>query len=249
MEQKLSLKDSQIVILGLLICVATISSSWIFSQGFLKVKKFSSEIISVTGSAEKKIVSDSIVWRVSFYRRDSAMTEAYRMLDENRKQVREYLLNKGILDSEMSAAQVQTETLYQKNDKGTDTNVIEGYKLTQDIWVESRDVLKVSEISRLVTELIPAGIELYSYSPQYFYTRLGELKVEMLREAAKDAKKRAEEIATSTGNEISLVRSAKMGVFQITPANSYDFSDWGTNDTSSYEKKVTAVVKAEFALR
>ena len=73
--------------------------------------------------------------------------------------------------------------------------------------------------------------------------------IEMLREAAKDAKKRAEEIASASGNKISLVRSAKMGVFQITPANSYDFSDYGSNDTTSYEKKVTAVVKADFALQ
>jgi uncharacterized protein len=249
MEQRLSLKDSQIVILGLLICVATITSSWIFSQGFLKVKKFSAEVISVTGSAEKKIVSDSIVWRLSFSRRDAVMTEAYRQLDENRKQVRDYLIHKGILDQEMSMAPVQTEILYQKNEKGMDTNFVEAYRLSQDIWVSSSDVLKVSDISRMVTELIPLGIELISNAPQYFYTRLGELKVEMLREAAKDAKKRADEIASSTGNKISLVRSAKMGVFQITPANSYDFSDWGTNDTSSYEKKVTAVVKADFAIQ
>ena len=71
----------------------------------------------------------------------------------------------------------------------------------------------------------------------------------MLREAARDAKKRAEEIASASGNKISLVRSAKMGVFQMTPAHSYDFSDWGSNDTTSYEKKVTGVVKADFAIQ
>ncbi|MBI4970275.1 MAG: SIMPL domain-containing protein, partial [Candidatus Omnitrophica bacterium] len=80
-------------------------------------------------------------------------------------------------------------------------------------------------------------------------TGLGELKIEMLREATKDAKKRAEEIATSSGNKIGPIRSARMGVFQITPVNSYDTSDSGYNDTSSLEKRVTAVVKAEFAIQ
>ena len=70
----------------------------------------------------------------------------------------------------------------------------------------------------------------------------------MLREATKDAKKRAEEIASSSGNKIGAIRSAKMGVFQITPVNSYDVSDWGNNDTTSLEKKVNAVVKADFAI-
>lgn len=249
MEQKLSLKDSQIVILGLLICVATITSSWIFSRGFLKVKQFSSEIISVTGSAEKKIVSDAIAWQVSYSQRDPVLTEAYRRLDENKRQVREYLLKKGIEDSEMSFSSVQTETLYAKNEKGTDTNTIEAYRLTQYVYVRSNDVLKVASVSEQATELITQGVELSSASPQYFYTGLAGLKIEMLREAAKDAKRRAGEIASSSGNQISVVRSAKMGVFQITPANSYEFSDYGTNDTTSYEKKVTAVVKADFAIR
>ncbi|MDD4879214.1 MAG: SIMPL domain-containing protein, partial [Candidatus Omnitrophica bacterium] len=43
-------------------------------------------------------------------------------------------------------------------------------------------------------------------------------------------------------------RSADMGVFQITPVNSTEVSDWGSNDTSSLEKKVFAVVHADFAI-
>ncbi|HOG24446.1 MAG TPA: SIMPL domain-containing protein, partial [Candidatus Omnitrophota bacterium] len=44
------------------------------------------------------------------------------------------------------------------------------------------------------------------------------------------------------------MRSARMGVFQITPVNSTSVSDWGENDTSSVEKKVTAVVNASFSI-
>lgn len=243
------LKDSQISIAAVLISVATVASAFIFSQAFLQFKKFSTELINVTGSAEKRIVSDSIVWRVSFTKRAAVLADAYLYLSDNLKQVREYLLEKGIQDREMSAGPVQTDTLYVKNDKGADTHTVEGYRLTQQITVNSKEVEKVAGIANQVTELIPQGVELVSYSPEYFYTRLGELKIEMLREASRDAKKRAEEIAKASGNTISLIRSARMGVFQITPANSYDFSDWGSNDTSSYEKKVTAVVKADFAIK
>lgn len=243
------LKDSQIAIAGVMIAAATIASSYIFSQGFLQFKKLSTELINVTGSAEKKIISDSIVWRLSFSKRAPVLTDAYLSLEENLKLVREYLLSRGIQETEMTIQPVRTETLYVRNDKGMDTNTVEAYKLSQEITVYSKEVEKIAEISRQVTELIPQGIELASGYPEYFYTRLGELKIEMLREAARDAKKRADEIASASGNKISLVRSAKMGVFQITPANSYDFSDWGSNDTTSYEKKVTAVVKADFAIR
>ncbi len=84
--------------------------------------------------------------------------------------------------------------------------------------------------------------------PEYHYTKIAELKKEMLAEAAKDAKQRAEQIASSTGSSIGTVRSARMGVMQITPADSNDVSDSGMNDTSSLEKDITAVVNVSFAV-
>ena len=92
------------------------------------------------------------------------------------------------------------------------------------------------------------GIELISRDPEYLYTRLPELKLEMLAEATQNAKKRAEQMTVATGNKIGFMRSAKMGVFQITPISSVDVSDWGENDTSSLEKKVMAVVKVDFSI-
>ena len=55
-------------------------------------------------------------------------------------------------------------------------------------------------------------------------------------------------MAVSTGSRVGSIRSARMGVFQITPVNSYDVSDWGMNDTTSLEKKANAVVKVDFAI-
>ena len=59
---------------------------------------------------------------------------------------------------------------------------------------------------------------------------------------------RAEQIAKSTGSSIGSVRTARMGVLQITPADSTEVSDSGMNDTSSLEKDITAVVNIGFAV-
>jgi hypothetical protein len=96
--------------------------------------------------------------------------------------------------------------------------------------------------------LINQGILLESMAPEYLYTKLGDLKIEMLAEAAKDAKRRAEQIAQSTDSSIGTVRTARMGVLQITAADSTDVSDSGMNDTSSLEKDITAVVNVGFAV-
>ncbi|MEI8344725.1 MAG: SIMPL domain-containing protein [Candidatus Omnitrophota bacterium] len=249
MEKGNFFKNSQIVVLGVCIAVATIVSAIIFSQGLMKIMKFRTEVISVTGGAEKKIVSDYMVWGVDFSRRDAAMTAAYAKLKEDLKVITDYLVSKGIASEEIVASQIGTEVFYKKSMRtGKDTNDIEYYKLSQRIEVRSYDIQKVTDTSRESTELIDKGIEIISNPPQYFYTKLSDLKIEMLRAATKDAKKRAEEIASSSGNRIGVIRSARMGVFQITPVNSYDVSDYGENDTSSLEKKVNAVVKAEFAI-
>ena len=72
--------------------------------------------------------------------------------------------------------------------------------------------------------------------------------IEMLARATENARQRAENMAKATGNRIGFMRSAKMGVFQITPVTSTDVSDWGVNDTTSFDKKVMAVVTVSFAI-
>lgn len=242
------LKSTQIIILGICFAVATIASTIILSQAFLKVKKFSEEVIEVTGYAEKNLTSDKIVWNASFSRRQPQMLGAFGKLKDDLKIVTDYLSSKGIKQEELIISPVNTEILYRKDEKGNDTNEIEAYVLSQGIEVTSKGVIRVAEVSRQSTELIEKSIEFISYAPQYFYTKLSELKLEMLSQASSDARKRAEQIAKSTGNKIGLMRKAQMGVFQITPANSFEVSSYGINDTSSLEKKVTAVVHAEFAI-
>ena len=249
MEEKNNiLKNSQIIILGVCIALATIAASVILSQALVKIKKFSTEVINVTGSAERKIKSDFIVWQTKFSRRELQMTPAYQKLQEDLKTVKSYLMAKGINERDMIVSPVDTEILYKKNEKGNDTNEIEAYRLSQTVEIRSNEVDKITDISRQSTELINQGIELISYSPEYLYTKLPELKLEMLSEATQNAKKRAEQMAAATGNKIGFMRSAKMGVFQITPISSVDVSDWGENDTTSLEKKVMAVVKVDFSI-
>lgn len=248
MEGVRFLKNTQIIILGLCIATATIVSTVILSKGVIQIKRLTEEVISVTGSAEKKIISDYIVWKSKFSRRNPQMTEAFKNLEEDLTKVKNYLLSKGIKEDEIVVSQVNTKVLYKKNEKGHDTNDIKGYLLSQQIEVRSYDVDKVDAVARESTVLINQGIQYISGLPEYFYTKLAELKVEMLAEATENAKERAKSMAASTGNKIGLMRSARMGIFQITPVNSYDVSWYGNNDTSSLEKKVTAVVNVNFAI-
>ncbi|MDP8252851.1 MAG: SIMPL domain-containing protein [Candidatus Kaelpia aquatica] len=242
------LKNIQIIILGLCIVCATVFSTVILSKGVIQVKKLTEEIIEVSGSAEKDIVSDYIVWTSELRRRDIELKDAYAQLKDDLKKVKAYLLSKGIKDGEIVVSQVKNVTLYKKTEEGHNTNEIEGYLVAQEIEVRSYDVNKITDISRQSTELLDQGIQFMSDAPEYFYTSLSDLKIEMLARATENAKERAVRIAASTGSKIGVIRSAKMGTFQINPINSYDVSWYGNHDTSSLEKKVIAIVHAKFGV-
>lgn len=248
MEGSRILRNSQIIILGVCIAVATIVASMILSQGFLKVMKFSQQVIQVTGSAQKQIQSDYIVWYATFSRREADLPSAYKKVQNDLERVKKYLESKDVNPNETIVSQISTSTIYKKNKDGKATNDIEGYELSQSIEIRSNEVEKIDVISRESTELINEGMIFTSSAPSFFYTKLDELKIEMLNKATANAKMRAESMVKASGNKIGFMRSAKMGVFQITPITSTDVSDYGYNDTSAYEKKVMAVVNASFAI-
>ncbi len=248
MEKRGMFKDSQIIILGLCIAAATIVSSLILSKGVLKVMKFSQQVINVTGAAQKNITSDYIVWVSWITRREADLPTAYKNLKEDLDTVLTYLESKGIRKEEIITSQITTSKIFKKTTDGKETNDVEAYELSQNIEIRSVDVAKIDLISRESTELINQNIVFMSGAPSYFYTKLDDLKIEMLAKATENAKQRAESMVKATSNKIGFMRSAKMGVFQITPVTSTDVSDYGYNDTSALEKKVMAVVSASFAI-
>jgi uncharacterized protein len=203
--------------------------------------------ITVTGSAKKEITSDLVVWRSRFSRQSKGLAESYNRLKGDLETVKKYLVSKGIAEKDIVVSSIQTRKLSEfKN--GMETGVINGYELSQQIEVSSKDVDKITSISRESTELINDGVEFESMPPEYFYTKLADVKVSILSEATKDAKARAEQIAQNSGSKIGAVRTARMGVLQITPKNSNMVSDYGMNDTSSPDKEITAVVTMSFAI-
>lgn len=231
------------VVLAVGLVVATTIGGWFFVKG-----KRGDQTITVTGSARKRITSDLVVWRSAISYQAPTLSEAYRSLAEAVPRVKAYMVSKGIAENQITVSSISSQTLHGRSSDGVETSEITGYSLRQELSVRSTEVEKIGQIAREATELINQGILLESMAPEYLYTKLGDLKIEMLAEAAKDAKRRAEQIAQSTDSSIGTVRTARMGVLQITAADSTDVSDSGMNDTSSLEKDITAVVNIGFAV-
>ena len=240
-------KNNYLFNLGTALALGLIISSLILGWAYTGAKK-GDDSITVTGSAKKRIKSDLVLWSAGISVEAPALTDAYKRLSGDLPRIKEYLLSKGIPEGQMTISSITTTQRKARDSEGNETSEIIGYALSQSIEVRSNDVEKIGQVAREATELMNQGILIESGAPRYYYTQIGDLKIEMLGEAAKDAKERAERIASSTGNSIGSVRSAKMGVLQITAADSTDVSDYGVYDTTTIEKDMTAVVNVSFAV-
>lgn len=236
-------------ILGFCLLAGMVLASWIASNGLIQAKRSSEQVITVTGSASTNIVSDLASWECRFSQRSNNLKTAYGKLQQDFEVVHQYLREQGVQEVDMKPTTINTETLFVKDAQGQPTNEVSGYNLEQGIQVTSHQVDRLQQIANQANALINQGISIRSNAPEFFYTKLDGLKVKMLGEATRNAKQRALSMAQYTNNNIGLMRSAQMGVFQITAPNSTEISDYGVNDTTSRDKKITAVVSVSFAVQ
>jgi hypothetical protein len=234
--------------LGAALAIGLVLATVIGTRALVRVKS-EGQTIDVTGSAKRRIRSDLVVWQASLSYKGDSLQAAYRALAAATPRVVQYLQKKGVKPAEIVISSVTNKPLlaHDKEGRVLEETVV-GYAVTQHIQVRSGDVERVTDLSRLSTELIDQGIPLESAAPEYHYTKLGELKIQMLHEAAKDTRVRAEQIANATGAKLGSLRSARMGVMQINPADSTETSSEGNNDTSAIDKDVIAVVTSSFQL-
>jgi uncharacterized protein len=238
-----------------MVCVAAVLTTVIATHTWERVRTHpKGRSIDVTGSAKKRILSDEIQWAASIETQDMDRTAAYRKLAAHVQTALGYLEQQGIKREEIRVLSADVNKLTAQEFVGTGEHRIEresfkGYNTTQSITVRSHDVSRVERVSREVTQLLEQGVPISSTAPLYFYTKLGELKIEMLAAAARDARVRAQSILEQTGGaRLGKLRTADMGVINVNPANSTETSWEGRNDTASLEKDILTVVHVSFEL-
>ncbi len=238
------MKNSKYWIIGLAIVIAAALVGRAYTY-----KYRSQQTIVVTGLGETEFSSDKIVWTATLTAEAETAAAGYAKVEQNKRKVQEYLLSKGIpaeaVIFEFVNAEKQFTTIYQ--DGKWAGQRFAGYELRQRFTVESKEVEKVEVVSREISSLIAQGVAIEAYAPDYYYTKLDDVKMGLIETASADARLRAEKIASNAGAKLGAVKSARMGVFQITGANSNEeFSAGGSFNTSSRQKKARITMRIEY---
>lgn len=234
----------QILIIGIFFSIALLICSSIFSG------TLSRSGIEVTGSAVTIVKSDSASWDLDVTASAKSKKQAYNILIKDKDIVIKYLKSKGFSDSEIQIQNANPYTVFKiSSDTGEETNEVDHEAISQTFRITSSNIQLIKDTSLDAAKLLNQGVDVKSNPPAYFYTKLADLKIKLLNEASEDAKRRAKAMLKSTGNRVGAIKSVKTGVFQITTPNSTEVSDYGVYDTTTIDKKVTAVTQITFRIK
>jgi uncharacterized protein len=236
------------VLAGLALAAGLVFASLVFAGAWTRITE--SQVINVTGSARKNVRSDLVVWHSSFSVEAPTLIEAQEKLRSDCAKVAAFFTTRGIAGFATSPVQINEIIARQrKHDDDNVTSTRVGYRLSQFVEVQSDDVDRLPRLAGDSSELLQQGVAFMSGGFDFIYTKAGDAKVEMMAEATRDARSRAEQIAMQGGREIKELRNARMGVVQINPLYSSSTSWQGNNDSASIDKTITATISATFAMK
>ena len=204
--------------------------------------------ITVTGSAKTSAVADNAVWTLSVSLSSPTVGAAVKKVDSDVAALSSYLTQGGIAADALTLGAVSTYA-NEEYVNGNSTGRILSYRASRDVTVRTNDVQLVSKLSQGIGTLLGTGINVNNYGPQYYISNLPELRPELMSEAMKDAKLRAESLTKAVGGSLGSLVNVKAGPIQITTPDSTMTADYGAYDTSTINKTVSATVSVTFSTK
>jgi hypothetical protein len=238
--------------------LAMIITAFVVGKG-IRNRNANQDAINVVGLGTKDFISDEIFWKGSFSAKSMDAKEAYSTILADKEKVRQFFISKGFKESEFTfgganiAKTFRTVSTETKDGDTKSEEVFDGYTATQTIsfFCQKNDALmrKIEQVSDQTSELINSGIEFNGQDIQYTYSDLPGLKHNLIENATKDARERAQKIVKTGNGDLGKLKDASMGVFQITGKGSVEEDSYGGNfDTRSKEKTARITVRLSYVL-
>ena len=210
--------------------------------GYFHSSRTSEQSIRVVGAATSRVEADVVKWRLAIARTSSEqeISDAYQRIHDDVQRTIGRLKARGIKDENITIQAITTNQLYGPEGRKS------GYDVRQAILIISRNASDVEQMAVDPKSILDPGTVLGQSDLEYFLSDLPKTKKELLAEAMKDARSRAEEIAAASGVRITKLLTSSVGVFQITEPYSTEVSDYGIYNTSTKQKDITVTVRASF---
>ena len=228
---------------GALLLAVGIAVAGYFVSETLYKSKVALNTADVKGLAERRVEADTAYWTIQYIVAGSDRSEIPKLYEESesdQQKIIGLLKDSGFSDEEIKPGVIN----YVKQEfRDEDQKLVEEkHRLIGEIDVETTKVQLVSEGRAKLNTLIAEGLDLKNNAPAYHFTKLNEIKPDMLKEATTNARLAANEFATNAGVKVGGIRSARQGGFVIRDVG----ESYG--DTDKIEKDVRVVTNVTFFL-
>ncbi|MBN2322942.1 MAG: SIMPL domain-containing protein [Spirochaetes bacterium] len=229
-----------------ILAVGIAAAGFFIGSGFVKSRK-ADRFVTVKGIAERDVEPDIALWPLRFVATDDELSSAQAAIKKSLDHVIRFLKTHDIGEDSIEMQNLMVNDLLSNPYRSTE--VSSRYIISQTVMVRSQRPDLIRAASQDIGDLVDAGVVLSpeyegAGGPTYFFSRLNEIKPEMIAEATANARKAAEKFATDSGSEISGIRRANQGVFVILPRDNVGEAYEG----KQYYKTVRVVSTIEYYL-
>ena len=233
--------------IGVIISISIILSAFIFGL-FLYNAQYHKNSVRVVGYASMEYPSDIARWQVSFYENTGIndLGNGYKKISKTLDSFKSYLSQINLPLENLSIRSPYTYSNYSQSGQ------IIGYNIEQTViyTIQDTSLFKFIEyVNNKPDVLFERGVKTRNSTIEYYISELPQLKHNIIAEATKDARIRANKVAESGGNKIGKVLSARVGVFQITEPLSTEVQSYGIYNTSTRQKQISVTVTTEFEIK
>ncbi len=205
-------------ILGLFLAAGLVAMAYLLGQAALQYKQMDRSV-TVKGLSEREFVADVVIWPIKFNVASNDLTALYESIDTQTAQIKSFLTDHGIEESEIS---VSTPGITDKSAQQYGNNQAAPFRFTANLTVTvySNAIERTRGVMSGLSDLGKQGIVLagddYDSRTEYLFTRLNEVKPEMIEEATRKAREVAEKFATDSLSQLGKIKKASQGQFSIT---------------------------------
>lgn len=237
------LQDSRAVLLGAvaIFAVGLTTSGYVLGDG-LRRAKMAERSVTVRGVSERDVTADLATWSVSFSDEGTTLGPVQASVDQKSRAIRTYFQRAGFKPDEISDTAISASQSFDRDRKEDRVTV------SRSIQLRSRDVMKVRNAYARQSKLIRDGVPISGSNVNYVFTRLNDLKPEMIAEANQSARRSAEQFARDSGAEVGRIKTASQGYFSVGPRDGEACDECGSGGGSSPFQKVRVVTTIDYDL-
>lgn len=235
-------------LLSLSIFLSTVLGCYILGY-FLLASKNANRFVTVKGLSERTVKADKAIWNIALSAVGNNLPELQISLDQQSEKTKQFLTKYKIQTNEMTKGNLKvTDKLAQTygNEK-QDTQA--RFTVQIQVIVNTPQVDAIIEASQHIDELLSSGVTLatqeYTYSgPRYLFTKLNDIKPEMIAESTKNARIAAEEFAKNSNSQVGKIKNATQGVIAILPVGVAN-----TEESESVEKTLRVISSVDYYIQ